>query len=429
MSSSLMTDPRIEHRLSLCGDGSYLSPYWLELSDFLVYDALTATLDETASTFCAAFNARLQRVHRWSRTWRQRLKETAELLEAVTAQLSEQGGDLGGGRASPRPGDEPLALALIHVASADSVRQLVLLVGQGEPSHWRLPVGATLLRADSCEAAELDGFHSPPLLLELPRSVLCGSVPPMPAPALAAASLALLLFTEVLLCLLVLTSLCSLPERLGGCAATVLVFPLGGVLSPFVSTALLAHVGFVLRGASRGHGDALCRASSGFACRLLHVSAVWNAVSMLNALTAFVSFLSVPSLKHEALAMQLWLLPILLLATKLLIAQGIKVLAASVGVSHHVWKFIVALEDQLGCGLRKPGRRRRTTLNILARINAGPRRSMSAAQRADAPAAPVAISPRPPGDARGALGACAAPLSAACPTPFNTPRRARDGAP
>ena len=144
-------DPRIEHQLCLLGDGTYLCPYWIELSDFIVYDALTSTVAEGATAVIASINARLQRVNRFSRGWRAQLADTLELLNAINRQLAS---------ASSseehvlhlRPGDEARSLALVHMNSQGSVhRRLFLFIGQGEPESWRLPLGSTLLQAEVCE--------------------------------------------------------------------------------------------------------------------------------------------------------------------------------------------------------------------------------------------------------------------------------------
>ena len=79
-----------------------------------------------------------------------------------------------------------------------------------------------------------------------------------------------------------------------------------------------------MHGVAHGHEAALCRASSGYVCRLLHVGAVWNAISFPNAVAAQVAFLLNRTFRQDDfLSAHLSLLPALLLVTKLLSAQAL----------------------------------------------------------------------------------------------------------
>jgi len=249
-----------------------------------------------------------------------------------------------------------------------------------------------LLRVADCKPALcLPDFYAPPLLLEAPLAFTLGSFPPLPLPSLAASALLLLLLTELIVQALVLSSLCSLPHESGGCLATALVFPGAGILSPLVCLYILLHTTRVLRGVAQGHESALCRAASGHACRMLHVGAVWNVASLPNAAVAQIAFVFTPSFTADDYEeAHFWLLPLLLLLTKLLTAQAIKVLVASTGVSPSVWAML-APSSADGTPAHAPlsaspldlsatpTRRRRSTLNLLERINSLPRRSVSEA--------------------------------------------------
>ena len=156
----------------------------------------------------------------------------------------------------------------------------------------------------------LADFHAPPLLLEVLKLPFCGSVRPMPTPALAAFALLLLLLTELFLTVLVLTSLCTLPDAHNtGCIVTLSAWPFAVVLSPIVCLVLLFHVVRVLRGVAKGQDTALCRASSGFVTRRLRVAAYWNATSFCSAFVAQIAFVMTPELMHDTFeASLLWAL-------------------------------------------------------------------------------------------------------------------------
>lgn len=182
------------------------------------------------------------------------------------------------------------------------------------------------------------------------------------------------LLSELVLSTLVLSSLCSLPNQMGGCLATALVFPLAGILSPVISLILLAHTAHVLRGVARGQEAALCRASSGYACRLLRLGAVWNVVSLPNAIVAQIAFVMTPPFVEEYNANKyVWMLPLVLLCTKLLGAQAIKVVIASIGVSPSVWAILESVDGH-GRAILANNRRTRAP-SRLARLNSLARRS------------------------------------------------------
>ncbi len=180
-----LLEQRVAYQLCLCGHGSFLSPYHLELGDFLVYAGMAAALREGGAVCAACINAKLRRVDRWSRNWRAQLRAVLVLLDEVGRQVPpaaaparrprppppapspDRRANLGGmGRQVTRlerrasAASEPTALALVHLPTQEENKRLVLLVGCGEPSDWLLPPGATLLTPQACEAGsfQLAGF-------------------------------------------------------------------------------------------------------------------------------------------------------------------------------------------------------------------------------------------------------------------------------
>ena len=41
----LMAERKVSHVVRLCGNGTFLSPFWVEIDDFVIYDALFTTFD------------------------------------------------------------------------------------------------------------------------------------------------------------------------------------------------------------------------------------------------------------------------------------------------------------------------------------------------------------------------------------------------
>jgi hypothetical protein len=196
-------EPRVTHQLLVCGSGTYLSPYWIDLSDFVLYDALSAVLDASVAAVVTCLNHRLAAVDRNASEWSERLREVLELLEAVNHHLAASGLAAGAVASVQRPAQprerppersperpesptaglsaavsaatdsssrEPASLALVHVSggsmsslpagsksssksssmsssmSSSATRsRLVLLIGSGDPDTWRHPRGVTRL--------------------------------------------------------------------------------------------------------------------------------------------------------------------------------------------------------------------------------------------------------------------------------------------
>lgn len=107
---------------------------------------------------------RLSGLHRHSRSWRHRLFELLELLEALNRQLAD-GHEI-------TPGVTARTIALVHAQSQGTHRRLALLIGQGEPANWRIPLGCTLMRTQDCSTISMPDFYSPPLIVEVTAHAL-----------------------------------------------------------------------------------------------------------------------------------------------------------------------------------------------------------------------------------------------------------------
>jgi hypothetical protein len=201
-------EPRVTHQLLVCGSGTYLSPYWIDLSDFVLYDALSAALDASVAAVVTCLNHRLAAVDRNASEWSERLREVLELLEAVNHHLAASGLAAGAVASVQRPAQprerppersperpesptaglsaavsaatdsssrEPASLALVYVSggsmsslpagsksssksssmSSSATRsRLVLLIGSGDPDTWRHPRGVTRLSPRSIDEPE-----------------------------------------------------------------------------------------------------------------------------------------------------------------------------------------------------------------------------------------------------------------------------------
>ena len=341
-------EPRVSHTLFVCGDGTYLSPYWIELSDFLAYDALSTALDASVATVIACLNQRLATINRYAADWQLRLRETLLLIEAVNAQQADHAG---------LTRRDPPALALVRIPSMEtaSASRLILQIGRGDPTDWSQPPGAQLLTPAIVDGLQLVGFYSPGLIRSVCTRVFLGSTRPLGSPRLGLFGLFVLLLTELAINILIVSSLCLLPERATACVATVAVLPAAGILSPFAGLVLLGRILAIAHGVSRGQERSLAAAASGAAVRDLHLGAVWNCASFVNALVAQVAV--IPFGMGEATvwrSAQLWLLPLCLMTTKLLLAQAFKLVGTSVGVSRTTWKALLPLERAAGLAPGSP---------------------------------------------------------------------------
>ena len=348
-------EPRVSHRLSICGEGTYLDPLWLELADFFVYDALSTALDYSGAAVVACINARLSTLDRWSSSVRlkQRLGEVVELIAAVNAQQAAQAARTSGLPPVERHEAAVLGLVSMPPMSDSTHRFLMLLIGKGEATEWAQPAGATLLTAATLEThPSLPGLYDEtrpmPLfgfLAELAHRAFFGPCRPLTRPGAAMCVVLLLLLTEAIITVLVLTGLC-VPERTISCATSVLGLPFASVLSPIAGLYLLARVASILRGMANGKEKALTAASSGELVRALHLASVWNAASMPNAIIAQAMFIPVAAAEPGPYeASQLWVLPLILIVTKLICAQAIKIVAAGAGLTEGEHRMLDAFEN------------------------------------------------------------------------------------
>ena len=349
-----LADERITHEVRVCGNGTFLSPYCIELGDFFAYDAFSASLDASAATVAACLNVRLRPVCHYRRSWRRELRAVLDLLDYVNAQqvvvtaASPSGHTATGAPALALARALPTADAEAEGAEGEAspVRPLVLLMGTGEPSTWSMPSGAMLLTHQSLDAFCPSSVTPLPCLLDAANAAFFGYFQPNATPLLAAALLLLLLLIEAVVAVFVLSGLCEpvkeFPDRIGACVGVALLPPFASILSPLCGLAVLAPVATRhLRGA-RKHA-LVARNNSGKWIRDLHLGAVWNAVSLPNALIAQCCFvpLAIAESGDDLWRMALLLLlPACLIATKLAIAQAYKALAASAGMTHSVWAML-----------------------------------------------------------------------------------------
>ncbi|KAL1510176.1 hypothetical protein AB1Y20_006506 [Prymnesium parvum] len=329
------------HAVYLCGKGTFMSPYWVELNDFKTYAALQSALHVCCAEVVACLNARLMQLHHGASDWDAALRKLLLLLDAINRQLREPTGAEASG-----------ALGLAFLASHEPSKQLALLVGTGSPAAWRLPPHATLLLPHDARRAPLP----PPRLrwaVEPPSRVFFGSVEPHALPNTAAALLLALLLLEIVFDVLMYGMLCSMPGQAGACSAFVLVLPFAGVVSPLVGILFLARSMPLVWRAAAGDQRALRLASSGSVTRTLHMAAAWNAASFPNALVGLLVYIVAGGkLFYFPLP---WLVPFCLILSKLLIAQGLKYLSAASGMTSGVWATFTALNQKQSPNGVRPG--------------------------------------------------------------------------
>ena len=178
-------------------------------------------------------------------------------------------------------------------------------------------------------------------------TAFAGTLPPHRRPGCAALLLLLLLLLELLLNVFLLGALCADPDSNSDrCAATVLLPPFAGVLSPLVGLAFLLRVMLVQLRAADGADAATRELSVGAPGRLLHTLALWNACSTVNALVALPFAASLPPAYLSPVPPVV--LPLALVATKLVSAQAIKGLATSVGLTPAAWSLLDVIEADGG---------------------------------------------------------------------------------
>ena len=346
----LMAERKVSHVVRLSGNGTFLSPFWVEIDDFVIYDALFTTFDTSASTVAACLNAGLRSLVGEGRTWETELTRLLWVVEAIHQHHWAAGRSVDDSPQAERRSPPRIALVRSTPPASDARSDeggggilgtghggrfvLSFLIGTGEPTHWALPAGASLLTLDSVSGSAEPAW---PALLDFGCRVVFGHFRPHKRNALASATLLLLILLETLLNVLVLSALGQMPDTLTtyGFIATLLVLPMAGVVSPIAVLGCWLSVMVDESGAHKGRDRSISAIASGRVVRRLRLGALWNASSLPNALVSLACFVPLALHEHDDpfRAFLLWLLPLLLVAAKLLQAQAFKALAASVGVT------------------------------------------------------------------------------------------------
>ena len=80
---------RIHHVVQIDGRGTFMSPFWVALSDFKTFDSLSSIFDAATPTVVACLNGRLRRVDRNDEErYSVSLHAVAKLLEGLSAELA-----------------------------------------------------------------------------------------------------------------------------------------------------------------------------------------------------------------------------------------------------------------------------------------------------------------------------------------------------
>ena len=112
------------HEVRVCGFGTILSPYWVEVDDFFVYNAFSTGLDASAATVVTCINLHLRSVMYHNQSWRALLRVRA--WSSWTRSMSSSSGPLSHRNAGARShgtlaqARQPHALALARAASTAS---------------------------------------------------------------------------------------------------------------------------------------------------------------------------------------------------------------------------------------------------------------------------------------------------------------------
>ena len=278
----------------------------------------------------------------------------------------------GDGGAPERP-----LLALLHQkvraddpASTERHQPLVLALAYGAPSTWELAHGQELLQAGEVDALEIGGEFRP-----LPPKegvalkkrvwaqvsaaarwlVAYGHAPIHSYTMRAAAVLLLLQLLDMALTTVLLGSMCSPAGSVTGamgCTMTLLFFPLACVITPIYGTYTTCRVLFydrqiAWRADRFVDPKAMSRSSPSNLVRALRVVSLWNASSLLNTFIALGYVLPAQS-RRLFVSDSPALLPLALIATKLVVAQALKVLASSTGLVRGAYGLLVALVRDRG---------------------------------------------------------------------------------
>ena len=278
----------------------------------------------------------------------------------------------GDGGAPERP-----LLALLHQkaraddpASTERHQPLVLALAYGDPSTWELAHGQELLQAGEVDALEIGGEFRP-----LPPKegvalkkrvwaqvsaaarwlVAYGHAPIHSYTMRDAAVLLLLQLLDMALTTVLLGSMCSPAGSVTGamgCTMTLLFFPLACVITPIYGTYTTCRVLFydrqiAWRADRFVDPKAMSRSSPSNLVRAARIVSLWNASSLLNTFIALGYVLPAQS-RRLFVSDSPALLPLALIATKLVVAQALKVLASSTGLVRGAYGLLVALVRDRG---------------------------------------------------------------------------------
>ncbi|KAL1526775.1 hypothetical protein AB1Y20_015471 [Prymnesium parvum] len=79
---------RLVHVVAVFGEGTFLAPYFLDISDFMAHAALKEAVESThVPAIAACINSRLQQVDRYRLDWRSPLAELLQMLSILNAHL------------------------------------------------------------------------------------------------------------------------------------------------------------------------------------------------------------------------------------------------------------------------------------------------------------------------------------------------------
>ena len=306
--------------------------------------------------------------------------------------------------AGPSCSIEPLnvrLLALLYRRSGDAIvqekhRPLAIGIGVGMPEQWLMPKGyihLTIQHLSTLKEDEFDGQDTyfanilpAGQALELPTSITrqredaatgtlhgwqarhwlrrafdfarvstCGSLVAPHAHLFPAATLLLLLCAlDTILTLLLLGTLCSADEELDECNAILLIIPFAIIMAPlyglFATLRVWLGIGNdvvkLLNLRELIDPRALSEASPGAYIRMIRRGTLWNAASMINCLVAFICTVE----DHFFTSQLPWLLPLCLLANKLLLAHAYHLLASATGLvegAHTLYTRIMSWEGPM----------------------------------------------------------------------------------
>lgn len=242
--------------------------------------------------------------------------------------------------------------------------QLALVVGYGDPEGWKLRKGQSLMLPGQVGSLDLGGAFARPIsernlvwyrsagvrLWVAGRNLLaCGNAPVHPYVACVSGVLLLLQCVDFFQTILLLGTLCTSETGSSHCTITLVAFPLANLLAPVIAMAITCSITLLgcemaVRSGRFITARTLSRTSHAALVRSLRCAALWNAASLLNSVIGLIVVVYVGTgLFVSRLS---WILPLSLIATKLLVAQALKLLAPSLGFRNGAYSLLVGLVGQ-----------------------------------------------------------------------------------